>query len=199
MIKLRSIDDVPILALTFHGPGYDHADLRRVAAEVQTRIKARITVAEVPPGPPVLQTLVAECFAPTEEARLALAAEAKRIFENTPGVVDVDGYVPDAQRRVRIVVDKEKAALHGISAETVAATIQLSAEGMKVGLLHESASREDINILLQLPRSSRTRPEDLLGHQPCGDSAGGLDGESGFVAQDSIIIHLAMEGETHTI
>jgi Cation/multidrug efflux pump len=76
----------------------------------------------VPPGPPVLQTLVAEVYGPSEEARLALAQEIIAIFKQTPGVVDVDWYIESDQPKARFVIDKEKAALHGISAETISQT-----------------------------------------------------------------------------
>ncbi|MDW8310157.1 MAG: efflux RND transporter permease subunit, partial [Verrucomicrobiales bacterium] len=133
----------------------------RVAA-IAEKHGARVAVAEVPPGPPVLQTLVAEIYGPTEEARLALAQKVIEIFKNTEGVVDVDWYIEADQPKTRFVVDKEKAALHGISAETIAATLQLAAGGLPVDLVHQPREKEDVNILLQLPLANRSNPEDLL-------------------------------------
>ena len=78
---------------------------------------ARIKVAEVPPGPPVLQTLVAEVYGDDRAAQLDAARRIRGIFERTPGVVDVDWYVEDPQPGYRFVVDKEKAALNGISTD----------------------------------------------------------------------------------
>ena len=77
---------------------------------------ARIKVAEVPPGPPVLQTLVAEVYGPDYQRQIELAAKIKKIFQQTPGVVDVDWYVEDPQVKYDMKVDLDKAALHGISA-----------------------------------------------------------------------------------
>ena len=74
---------------------------------------ARIKVAEVPPGPPVLQTLVAEVYGPDYKGQIALAAQIKKVFQQTPGVVDVDWYVEDPQTKYDMKVDLEKAALHG--------------------------------------------------------------------------------------
>jgi multidrug efflux pump subunit AcrB len=121
-----------------------------------------IAVAEVPPGPPVLQTLVAEIYAPTEEARLALAAKVREIFKNTPGVVDVDWYVEADQPKTIFVIDKEKAALHGISAETISQTLRIAVGGESIDLLHQPREKEDVNIMLELPRALRTTPEELL-------------------------------------
>jgi multidrug efflux pump subunit AcrB len=119
-------------------------------------------VAEVPPGPPVLQTLVAEIYGPTESTRIALAQRIRGVMEKSPGVVDVDWYVEADQPKVRFVVDKEKAAFHGISAATIAETLQLAAQGMPVDLLHLPGEREDVNIVFELPPSARSQPEALL-------------------------------------
>src|SRR5436189_1626300 len=67
--------------------------VRPRVAEIAAKYDARVAVAEVPPGPPVLQTLVAEIYGPTEESRLALAQKVRDLFRQTPGVVDVDWYV----------------------------------------------------------------------------------------------------------
>ena len=134
----------------------------RVAA-IAARYGARVAVAEVPPGPPVLQTLVAEIYGPTEPARLALARKVIQIFHNTKGVVDTDWYIEADQPKARFIIDKEKAALHGISAETISATLRLAVGGEPVDLLHTPKDREDVDILVQLPRAERATPEELLG------------------------------------
>ena len=133
----------------------------RVAA-IAAQYDARVAVAEVPPGPPVLQTLVAEIYGPTEKDRLALARKVIDIFHHTPGVVDTDWYIEADQPKVRFVIDKEKAALHGISAETISETLRIAVGGESVDLLHVPREKEDVNIVLQLPLASRTSPEELL-------------------------------------
>jgi multidrug efflux pump subunit AcrB len=133
----------------------------RVAA-IATKFGARVAVAEVPPGPPVLQTLVAEIYGPTEENRLKLAQKVIDIFHHTPGVVDTDWYIEADQPKVEFVIDKEKAALHGISAETISQTLKIAVGGESVDLLHAPREKEDVNIVLQLPLASRSRPEELL-------------------------------------
>ncbi|MEY4387128.1 MAG: hypothetical protein RLY20_2411 [Verrucomicrobiota bacterium] len=136
--------------------------VRPRVAEIAAKFGARVAVAEVPPGPPVLQTLVAEVYGPDEEARHALARRVRDIFKTTPGVVDVDWYVEDDQPKTRFVIDKEKAALHGISAETISQTLAIAVGGQSVDLLHVPREKEDVNIVLQLPLASRTSPEELL-------------------------------------
>ena len=134
----------------------------RVAA-IAERYGARVAIAEVPPGPPVLQTLVAEIYGPTESSRMALAKRVKAIFANTPGVVDIDWYQEADQTRTRFVIDKEKAAINGISAATIARTLSIAVDGLSVDLLHLPREKEDINLMLELPRSARTTADDLLG------------------------------------
>ena len=133
----------------------------RVAA-IAAKYGARVAVAEVPPGPPVLQTLVAEVYGPNEESRLALARKVIDIFHHTQGVVDTDWYIEADQPKVRFIVDKEKAALNGISEESIAQTLKMAVGGAAVDLLHLPREKEDVQIVVRLPQSLRTSPEDLL-------------------------------------
>ncbi len=136
--------------------------VRPAVAAIAARYGARVALAEVPPGPPVLQTLVAEIYGPNEEDRLKLAEAVKNIFKSTPGVVDVDWYIEADQQKARFVIDKEKAALHGISAATISQTLKIAVDGETVDLLHQPEEKEDVNIRLELPRSAKTTPEELL-------------------------------------
>ena len=122
---------------------------------------ARIKVAEVPPGPPVLQTLVAEVYGPDYKSQIELAGQIKKIFQQTAGVVDVDWYVQDPQTKYDLKVDLDKAALHGISPADVTRTLQAGLSGVSAGLLHDPRSREDIPIEVRLARSDRSGIEDL--------------------------------------
>jgi multidrug efflux pump subunit AcrB len=136
--------------------------VRPQVAAIAAKFGARVAVAEVPPGPPVLQTLVAEIYGPDEATRHATARQVRDIFKSTPGVVDVDWYLEADQPKARFVIDKEKAALHGISAETISQTLRIAVGGESVDLMHMPREKEDVNLVLQLPRSARTSPEELL-------------------------------------
>jgi multidrug efflux pump subunit AcrB len=136
--------------------------IRPRVAEIAAKYGARVAVAEVPPGPPVLQTLVAEIYDSSEQARLSLAEKVREIFQQTPGVVDIDWYVEADQPKTIFVIDKEKAALHGISAETISQTLRIAVGGESVDLVHQPREKEDVNIMLELPRALRTTPEELL-------------------------------------
>ncbi|MEZ5416247.1 MAG: efflux RND transporter permease subunit [Vicinamibacterales bacterium] len=117
---------------------------------------ATIQVAEVPPGPPVLQTMVAEIYGPDPARREQIAADVKALFERTPGVVDTDWYVEAAQPKARLVVDHEKAVAAGVSAADVASLVRMAGDGAVAGLLHVEGAREDVPIVLRLPRQSRS-------------------------------------------
>ncbi len=93
---------------------------------IAKRFGATIQVAEVPPGPPVLQTLVAEVYGPDPARRTAVAAQVKAIFEQTPGVVDTDWYVEAPHPKMTLAVDGEKAAAAGLSPAMVAAVVRMA-------------------------------------------------------------------------
>ena len=139
--------------------------LRPRLAEIANRYGAAIAVAEVPPGPPVLQTIVAEVYGPSEDARLSLATKIREVFKATPGVVDVDWYVERRQDKAILHVDREKAALLGISAETISRTVEMATQGYPVTLLHNPYDREAVNVVMELPLAYRARAEDLLALQ----------------------------------
>ncbi len=122
---------------------------------------ARIKVSEVPPGPPVVQTLVAEVYGPDESGQIDVAKQIKQIFQQTPGVVDVDWYVEDLQPQYRIEVDEEKAALHGISASAVSGALTTVLRGTDAGLLHSQTSREGIPISVRMIRADRSSLDAL--------------------------------------
>ncbi len=130
--------------------------LRPGLVEIGNRYGARVKVAEVPPGPPVLETLVAEVYGPDYQQQVALAKQIKQIFQTTPGVVDVDWYVEDPQMKYDLKVDLDKAALHGIAAADISKTMQIGLDGATAGLLHVPDAREDIPIRVQLGRADRS-------------------------------------------
>jgi len=132
-------------------------DIARIAREHGVRVK----VAEVPPGPPVLQTLVAEVYGPSEEARARVASQVKRVFESTDGVADVDWYMDDERPTVSFEVDKEKAALAGVDAGAANRALTMALRGMRVGLAHDEQSREDVPITLRMSRAERSGLSEL--------------------------------------
>lgn len=136
--------------------------IRPPLAKIAAKYGAAVAVAEVPPGPPVLQTLVAEIYGPTDEARVLLAKEVKTILLSTSGVVDVDWFRENPRERQILSVDKEKAAINGISEKQIARAIAIGVQGFSLDLFHIPTEKESINIVLQLPIALRARVESIL-------------------------------------
>ncbi len=154
------------LAGKHHRKDQSHAIAKRVRPElvkIAEKYKARIKVAEVPPGPPVLSTLVAEIYGPDYDRQKEIAQQIMDVFEDTAGVVDVDWYMEDDQPRYDFQVDKERAALHGISVAQIARTLELAVSGRQVGLLHLPLEKEDVPITLRLPLPARASIKQLEG------------------------------------
>ena len=130
--------------------------VRPLLTAIAERHGARVKIAEIPPGPPVLSTLVAEVYGPDDATRRGIARQVKDIFRKTAGVVDVDWYVEDNQPKFRFVVDKEKAALAGIATEDVARTLRVALDGENGGLLHLPQEKEPVAINVRLPLEQRS-------------------------------------------
>jgi multidrug efflux pump subunit AcrB len=135
--------------------------IRRAIDPIGDRYGARLKVAEIPPGPPVLETLVAEVYGPDEKQLIETARKIRDDFKQTPGVVDVDWMVNDPQTEYRFVVDKQKAALDGIDADQIVQTLRMAVSGAVVGLAHQPKEKEDVDIVLELPRAERSSVTDL--------------------------------------
>lgn len=135
--------------------------LRPMLDSIASRYGARIQVTEVPPGPPVLQTLVAEVYGPRLDGQLQIAKQIKSIFLNAPGVVDTDWYVDDPQPRLKFTVDQVKAAQHGIAVSDVANSLALATSGTDAGLLHDAAAREPIPLTVEIDRADRSSEQGL--------------------------------------
>ncbi|WP_337169644.1 efflux RND transporter permease subunit [Gemmatimonas aurantiaca] len=129
---------------------------------IAQRYDASAKVAEIPPGPPVLSTLVAEVYAANDSTRLEAARAVKRVFEETPGVVDVDWTVEAPQQRVTFQVDRNRAAEVGASVEQIVQTIALAVSGTTAGAMASPTAREAVAIVPRLPATERSSIDALL-------------------------------------
>jgi len=122
---------------------------------------ANAKVVEVPPGPPVLSTLVAEIYGPDYKDQVKIARQVKGLFLHTPDVVDVDWMVEDDQTQYSFNVDKEKAMLRGVAPAQVVGAIQEALSGQVVGMVHQPASSSPVPVMLQLADADKTNINDL--------------------------------------
>ncbi|MBI4735694.1 MAG: efflux RND transporter permease subunit, partial [candidate division NC10 bacterium] len=142
-----------------------HELAKRVRPELQKIASrfpgARVKVSEVPPGPPVLQTLVAEIYGPDYRQQLELAGQVMEVFERTPGVVDVDWYVEAPQPKLNFRVARDKAALTGVNVQELVEALETAVAGTSAGLVHMPHEKEDVPLWVQLAREQRSDPNDL--------------------------------------
>jgi len=141
-----------------------HAIAKRLRPNLKSigdRYGARVKVAEIPPGPPVLSTLVAEIYGPEANRRIEIAREIKKVFTDTDGVVDVDWYVEDDQPKIRFVVDQDKAARAGLSTEAVSQSLRIALNGMGAGLVHLDKEKEPVELFLRMPLATRADIDSL--------------------------------------
>ena len=161
---------------------------------IAQRYHASAKVAEIPPGPPVLSTLVAEVYAADDATRLEAARQVKHVFETTPGVVDVDWTVEAPQQQRTFRVDRVRAAEAGASVEQITQTLYLAVSGVSTGTASSATSREATTIVPRLPLEQRSSVDALLslpiatqaGPQPLARFVTVLSGtrESGRVRKD---------------
>ena len=136
-------------------------DIERISQHYNANVK----IVELPPGPPVLSTVVAEVYGPAD-ARYSdiinVSNSVRAALTATEGVVDVDDFVDAEHEKMHFHLNQEKAALHGISTAQVADTLKLALQGSVAGTLHISSERKPLDIVLQLARAERSSAPDLL-------------------------------------
>ncbi|MBX3024215.1 efflux RND transporter permease subunit [bacterium] len=177
-------------------------DIERIAAAHGANVK----IAEAPPGPPVISTVVAEVYGPLDAPYDQLIAVSRRVREAlaaVPGVVDVDDFSQAAHPLVRYRLDREKAGLSGITVAGAAQTLATAVGGGVAGRLHAPQERLPVEIDVRLPRAARSSAADLLAVRVKSD-AGALVplGEIGSaVAEeaDQVIYHKNLRPVTFVI
>jgi multidrug efflux pump subunit AcrB len=123
---------------------------------------ARLKVVEIPPGPPVLATMVAEIYGRTAAERDRLAGEVREAFRAVQGVVDVDSTLNPTTPKILLTVDREKAALHAVQPAHVVQALSAAGQGAPLGTFHVARGAAQVPIVLQLAPAQRTRLDTLL-------------------------------------
>ena len=141
-----------------------HDIVKQMRAGVQAianRYHANAKLVEVPPGPPVLSTIVAEVYGPDYDQQIAIAEQIKSRLAQTADVVDVDWRVEHDQPQYNFEVDKEKAMQYGVAPAQVVGVINAALSGATVGTLHTPETFSQINIKLQLNDPDKSSINDL--------------------------------------
>jgi multidrug efflux pump subunit AcrB len=140
-------------------------DLRERLKKVTLPVGTVARVVEVPPGPPVLATLLAEVYGPDSMTRRALAAELKKIFASVPYIVDIDDSIGEPRPRLRISIDQDRLEFFGVEQRDVYDTIAALFGGTAVGYSHRGEGRNPIEIVVRLPKRDLSWSE-LLASTP---------------------------------
>ncbi len=139
-----------------------------IALELRERLKALtppagtvVKVVEVPPGPPVLATLLAEIYGPDSTTRRAVVAEVKKIFASVPFIVDIDDSIGEPRPRLRLSIDQDRLEFFGVEQKDVYDTLQMLLGGVPIGYSHRGEDRNPIEISVRLPKSDLAWTEAL--------------------------------------
>ncbi|AAU91638.1 AcrB/AcrD/AcrF family protein [Methylococcus capsulatus str. Bath] len=136
-------------------------EVERIAA----RFGAKAKIVETPPGPPVLSTFVAEVYGPLDAEPAELDRVTERVRDDVAGIagmVDVDDLVDEPKTLIRYRVDRDKAALNGLSVAALAEALEAATAGRSVGTVHVQGEREPLEIVLRLPRAERSSLAELM-------------------------------------
>jgi multidrug efflux pump subunit AcrB len=136
------------------------AMLLKLLAEMKS--EAKIQVVEMPPGPPVLQTVVAEIYGPDADVRRQVAKDMTAIFKQAKNVADVDNMLEADHDLLRFKVDANKAQLNGISVEDVNRALEMAMGGYVLGDIRKNALIEPTQIVLQVPLAVRSQINRLM-------------------------------------
>ncbi|OOZ35966.1 hypothetical protein BOW51_09510 [Solemya velesiana gill symbiont] len=134
---------------------------RSLLTPIAREYGARIAVVEMPPGPPVVQTVVAEVYGPDDQTRRAVTTDLKRMFDQVENLVDVDTYITDTYERWHFAVDTEKTTRRGVSVETINRNLDMAMGGYRLGDVKRGTVLEPTYLVIQLPLNRRSELSQL--------------------------------------
>ncbi|MCB1875530.1 MAG: efflux RND transporter permease subunit [Chromatiales bacterium] len=146
-------------------------EARELLLPIAKQVGARLTMAEMPPGPPVMQSVVAEIYGPDAKTRREVAAMMTGVFENTEGLADVDNYMQASHDVWRFEVDTEKAVRRGISVDAIIRNLNMSMGGYQLGDVKGRTGLEPTFIVIEVPLSVRS-DINRLGNLPIVNAQG---------------------------
>ncbi len=137
-------------------------DIRKRLDGLRKPEHTAIKVVEVPPGPPVLSTLLAEIYGPGADARRAIATKVRQAFSSVDFVVDTDDSFGVRGERLRFSIDQQALEYHGVEEQAVYDTIAALVGGVKIGFSQRGGGAKPIDITVALPRSAMAPGERIL-------------------------------------
>ena len=141
-----------------------HDVAKKIRPEIQKigkKYGANIKIVEVPPGPPVLSTIVAEIYGPNYEDQLKVADQVQKILQNTDDVVDVDWMAEAPQTEFKLVADKEKSMLNGVAPAQIVGNVTYLLGEHPVSYLYDEKSNQPVNIVMILRDADKASLQDV--------------------------------------
>lgn len=132
-------------------------DIQKIAAKYNANVK----LVEVPPGPPVLSTIVAEVYGPNYEQQIAIANQVQDILKNTADVVDVDWMVESNQEEYQLEINKEKAMLYGVAPQQIAYTMNMALANRAITNLYDENATQQVGLVLALDEKEKSTISDI--------------------------------------
>ncbi|WP_417859222.1 efflux RND transporter permease subunit [Xanthomarina gelatinilytica] len=132
-------------------------DIQRIASKYNANVK----LVEVPPGPPVLSTIVAEVYGPDYKTQMAIADSIQSILKNTEDVVDIDWMVEDDQTEYQFEINKEKAMLYGVAPQQIAYTMNMALSNRAVTTLYDEDASNQVGLVLALDEKEKSTLTDI--------------------------------------
>ena len=129
--------------------------------KIATKYGANVKVVEVPPGPPVLSTIVAEVYGPDYDEQINVAYQVKEILENTEDIVDIDWMVEADQIEYKLEVDKEKAMLNGVAPQQIVGALTTILKEYPISNLYDETDNDRIGIVLSLADAEKSSLQDI--------------------------------------
>lgn len=165
---LRQSPELGELQINLVGKSERARTSHAIALDIRKRIKslalpegAVLKLAEVPPGPPVLATLLAEIYGPDQASRQKTVEEVKKLFASVPYIVDIDDSIGEPRPRLHIEIDQDRLEFFGVEQQDVYDTIQALFGGVSVGYSHRGQGREPLEISIRLPKTDLNWNERL--------------------------------------
>jgi len=159
---LRQSPELGDLQINLSEKSYRKRSSHEIALEIRDLIKTahlyagtNAKVVEVPPGPPVIATLLAEIYGPDAKTRRAVAAQIKLLFEDTDYIVDVDDSIGEPRPRLAVSIDAPSAADYGVLQQDILDTIAISFSGQTIGTSPRGEGRDPLDIRIAFPRSEQ--------------------------------------------
>ena len=129
--------------------------------KIAKKYNANVKLVEVPPGPPVLSTIVAEVYGPDYEEQIKIADKIQDILRNTDDVVDIDWMVEADQKEYQFEINKEKAMLYGIAPQQIAYTMNMALSNNPITNLYDENAVNQVGLVLSLDESEKSTISDI--------------------------------------